>query len=208
MHALCRGHGSCPGAQHGVYALCVDATQLLHHRHTGLEPWGQAAGDQPSKHCPIMASPLPLCTASSSLCNWHAWLAVHVAMLCIWGLHHALQLHHAVLPRAAHDACCRPCPDAFLYPLQSDFSRGYGTVLDSGTTFTYLPSSAYKAFLTALTAAIQHHPELKRASGKDPSVSVYTVRCWVSTIQYCWPCCPFAHCTTLFSFLSCCVVLG
>jgi hypothetical protein len=62
-----------------------------------------------------------------------------------------------------------------VLPLQSDFSRGYGAVLDSGTTFTYLPSSAYKAFLTALTAAIQHHPELKRASGKDPSVSVCTV---------------------------------
>lgn len=53
--------------------------------------------------------------------------------------------------------------------VQADFSRGYGTVLDSGTTFTYLPTSAYKAFLTALTAAIQPF-DLKRATGKDPSV--------------------------------------
>lgn len=59
---------------------------------------------------------------------------------------------------------------AVLHP-QSDFSRGYGTVLDSGTTFTYLPSSAYKAFLTALDAAIQPH-NLQRATGKDPSVSL------------------------------------
>jgi hypothetical protein len=53
---------------------------------------------------------------------------------------------------------------------QADFGRGYGTVLDSGTTFTYLPTSAYKAFLTALDGAIQPH-NLRRATGKDPSVS-------------------------------------
>jgi hypothetical protein len=52
---------------------------------------------------------------------------------------------------------------------QADFSRGYGTVLDSGTTFTYLPSSAYKAFMASLMAAIQP-ANLKRASGKDPTV--------------------------------------
>ncbi len=60
----------------------------------------------------------------------------------------------------------RPVPRV----LQADFSRGYGTVLDSGTTFTYLPTSAYNAFLTALNAAIQP-ANLKRASGKDPTVS-------------------------------------
>lgn len=52
---------------------------------------------------------------------------------------------------------------------QADFARGYGTVLDSGTTFTYLPTSAYKAFMASLMAAIQP-ANLKRASGKDPTV--------------------------------------
>jgi len=54
--------------------------------------------------------------------------------------------------------------------LQADFSRGYGTVLDSGTTFIYLPTAAYKAFFAAVKAAVAP-AKLKTVSGSDPSVS-------------------------------------
>ena len=38
-------------------------------------------------------------------------------------------------------------------PLQSTYAKGYGTVLDSGTTFLYLPSAAFSSFSSLVKAA-------------------------------------------------------
>lgn len=35
------------------------------------------------------------------------------------------------------------------------FEQSYGTILDSGTTFTYLPSEAYKTFSDAFVKAVE-----------------------------------------------------
>lgn len=51
--------------------------------------------------------------------------------------------------------------------LQSKFEEGYGTVLDSGTTFTYLPSEAFKAFKDAV-ASFALSKGLKSTKGPDP----------------------------------------
>ena len=50
---------------------------------------------------------------------------------------------------------------------QEKYEEGYGTVLDSGTTFTYLPSEAFSAFREAVT---QHALErgLHSTKGPDP----------------------------------------
>ena len=58
--------------------------------------------------------------------------------------------------------------------VQALFQHGYGTVLDSGTTFTYLPSAAFQAF----AAAVERHAlarGLYKVPGPDPSVSWKTV---------------------------------
>ena len=50
---------------------------------------------------------------------------------------------------------------------QEKYEEGYGTVLDSGTTFTYLPSEAFKAFKDAVsTFALSKG--LKSTKGPDP----------------------------------------
>jgi hypothetical protein len=49
----------------------------------------------------------------------------------------------------------------------SIFQEGYATVLDSGTTFTYIPTPAFQAFASAVEAyALQHG--LVRVRGPDP----------------------------------------
>jgi hypothetical protein len=53
--------------------------------------------------------------------------------------------------------------------LQGEYAKGYGAVLDSGTTFTYLPTAAFTAFLALLTEALQGKG-LHRSSGADPEV--------------------------------------
>lgn len=55
--------------------------------------------------------------------------------------------------------------------IQGTYERGYGAVLDSGTTFTYLPSAAFVAFRNAVAAAAMH-AGLHRAQGADPQVCV------------------------------------
>jgi hypothetical protein len=62
-------------------------------------------------------------------------------------------------------------------PLQLDqalFDQGYGSVMDSGTTFTYLPTAVFKAFSEAVEAAVRDKG-LKRAPGLDPQ---YDDICW------------------------------
>ncbi|KAL6782176.1 ASP2 [Auxenochlorella protothecoides x Auxenochlorella symbiontica] len=49
-------------------------------------------------------------------------------------------------------------------------SRGYGTVLDSGTTFSYFPRRVYKAFIQAVTEA-SLGAGLEKTTGPDSSVS-------------------------------------
>jgi hypothetical protein len=53
--------------------------------------------------------------------------------------------------------------------LQEVFDVGYGTVVDSGTTFTYIPTRAYKAFYTAIAAAAASSG-LQLVGGADPLV--------------------------------------
>lgn len=60
--------------------------------------------------------------------------------------------------------------------LQSVFDRGYGVVLDSGTTFSYVPTAAFTAF----SAAVGKYAEskgLQRTSGADPQVSAWAHEC-------------------------------
>ena len=49
----------------------------------------------------------------------------------------------------------------------SAFSEGYGTVLDSGTTFTYVPTAVFRAFI----ARVDEHVlgALRRVEGPDPT---------------------------------------
>jgi hypothetical protein len=53
--------------------------------------------------------------------------------------------------------------------LQGEYAKGYGAVLDSGTTFTYLPTAAFNAFLALLSEALQGKG-LHRSSGADQQV--------------------------------------
>ena len=46
-------------------------------------------------------------------------------------------------PSAPSTSCGTAPPPS---PLQSLFDQGYGTVLDSGTTFTYMPTPVFQAF--------------------------------------------------------------
>ena len=59
-----------------------------------------------------------------------------------------------------------------MHPLhgQERYEEGYGTVLDSGTTFTYLPTDAFQSFKEAVTAFALEHG-LKSVKGPDPKVS-------------------------------------
>lgn len=57
-----------------------------------------------------------------------------------------------------------------MEPLQVDpsvFGEGYGTVLDSGTTFTYMPSAVFKAFADAV-ADHAFANGLEKVPGPDP----------------------------------------
>ncbi len=54
---------------------------------------------------------------------------------------------------------------------QERYEEGYGTVLDSGTTFTYLPSDAFQSFKEAVTAFALEHG-LKSVKGPDPKVGI------------------------------------
>ena len=69
--------------------------------------------------------------------------------------------------RVLQDECCR-----LMHPLrvQERYEEGYGTVLDSGTTFTYLPTDAFQSFKEAVTAFALEHG-LKSVKGPDPKVS-------------------------------------
>jgi hypothetical protein len=54
--------------------------------------------------------------------------------------------------------------------VQAVYRQGYGAVLDSGTTFTYLPSPAFAEFL----AAVKEHAlgrGLQLTDGPDKNVS-------------------------------------
>ena len=54
---------------------------------------------------------------------------------------------------------------------QEQYEEGYGTVLDSGTTFTYLPTDAFQSFKEAVTAFALEHG-LRSVKGPDPKVSM------------------------------------
>lgn len=54
--------------------------------------------------------------------------------------------------------------------MQAMFQKGYGTVMDSGTTFTYLPTAAFDAFVASVAAAVESKG-LKMSTGPDPGVS-------------------------------------
>lgn len=73
--------------------------------------------------------------------------------------------HLTRAPLSAHFT--GPCPP--LDP-QALFHQGYGTVLDSGTTFTYLPSLVFRAFAAAVEKHALSHG-LFKVPGPDPTVS-------------------------------------
>jgi hypothetical protein len=60
--------------------------------------------------------------------------------------------------------------------LQGEYAKGYGAVLDSGTTFTYLPTAAFNAFLELLNEALQGKG-VYRSSGADPEVRLEVSDC-------------------------------
>lgn len=60
--------------------------------------------------------------------------------------------------------------NACLPDVQGEWKKGYETVLDSGTTFSYIPRDAFRA----LKAAISQHASLKglrKVPGPDPKVT-------------------------------------
>ena len=59
----------------------------------------------------------------------------------------------------------------FLH-LQERYEDGYGTVLDSGTTFTYLPTDAFTKFQDAVTTFALEHG-LHVVKGPDPKVQIF-----------------------------------
>ena len=52
---------------------------------------------------------------------------------------------------------------------QGAYDVGYGTVLDSGTTFTYLPTRAFASFLGAVKGYALAHG-LRQIKGPDSAV--------------------------------------
>uniref|UniRef100_A0A7S1WZC5 Peptidase A1 domain-containing protein n=1 Tax=Tetraselmis chuii TaxID=63592 RepID=A0A7S1WZC5_9CHLO len=64
-------------------------------------------------------------------------------------------------------------PDKLKVP-ENEWTKGYGTVLDSGTTFSYIPREAF----SALKSAVSKHAALKglnKVPGPDPK---YVDECW------------------------------
>eukprot|EP00967_Tisochrysis_lutea_P085893 scaffold120787_cov21-Tisochrysis_lutea.AAC.1 len=61
------------------------------------------------------------------------------------------------------------CVGAFSIPphLESTYAKGYGCVLDSGTTFLYLPSAAFSSFSKLVKDAAQNN-KLPSRDGPDP----------------------------------------
>eukprot|EP00879_Flechtneria_rotunda_P015716 GHRR01016438.1.p1 GENE.GHRR01016438.1~~GHRR01016438.1.p1 ORF type:complete len:342 (+),score=123.10 GHRR01016438.1:379-1404(+) len=57
---------------------------------------------------------------------------------------------------------------------QADYTRGYGAVMDSGTTFTYLPTPAFKSFVAIVEQAVSDKG-LHKMRGND---SEYDDICW------------------------------
>ena len=60
-------------------------------------------------------------------------------------------------------------PTSHFHVVQERYDAGYGTVLDSGTTFTYLPSEAFVQFRNAVTLFALEHG-LHTVKGPDPQV--------------------------------------
>lgn len=61
-------------------------------------------------------------------------------------------------------ACWHVCSAA-----QSVYAVGYGAVLDSGTTFTYFPTTAFNSFTDLVSKAVEPKGLVKRP-GADPQV--------------------------------------
>lgn len=53
--------------------------------------------------------------------------------------------------------------------LQSLYAVGYGSVVDSGTTFTYIPSAAFQGLVQMVDKAAKAKG-LQRTPGSDPQV--------------------------------------
>ena len=54
---------------------------------------------------------------------------------------------------------------------QATYQQGYGTVLDSGTTFTYLPQEAYREFQKQVVA-VALAKGARQVAGPDPKVPI------------------------------------
>ncbi len=67
--------------------------------------------------------------------------------------------------------------------VQAVFEYGYGTVLDSGTTFTYLPHSAFVMFKDAV-GNFARAQGLTDTPGPDPTVSTPELHLLCSTLRF------------------------
>jgi hypothetical protein len=80
-------------------------------------------------------------------------------------------INQAVVPLLAHHHHAeRYVPAACTSPiLQNVYAQGYGAVLDSGTTFTYLPTAAFNSFSDLVDKAAKAKG-LEKRPGADPQV--------------------------------------
>lgn len=76
--------------------------------------------------------------------------------------------------------------------LQAIFAKGYGTVMDSGTTFSYFPTAVFAAFVSSLDTSLEGKG-LAKGGGPDPSVSVRwesnSISIGGATLDACWQLC-------------------
>ena len=117
-----------------------------------------------------------------STCTLPALASQH-AILGTW--HHMMQpalsgSQAALQPECstALNACRSQVVPATLYQVsahhdpnaaQATYQQGYGTVLDSGTTFTYLPQDAFREFQKQVVAAALVKGA-RQVAGPDPKV--------------------------------------
>ena len=73
---------------------------------------------------------------------------------------------HIMVISAASDKSAEPPACA-----QATYQQGYGTVLDSGTTFTYLPQEAYREFQKQVVA-VALAKGARQVAGPDPKVPI------------------------------------
>lgn len=78
----------------------------------------------------------------------------------------------------------KPTLSLMFLSLQHAFAVGYGAVLDSGTTFTYLPTGPFRKFSKALRDYARSKG-LEAIEGPDPQVVGDRLSVCMECIPYC-----------------------